>query len=67
MTLAVGYALGPLPGFSVGALGMLVSNFVLAETLKDAWPSGGFPDGTRREKGPGRNRSGGREDSHEPS
>jgi 4-aminobutyrate aminotransferase-like enzyme len=34
---------------------------------EDAWPSGGFPDGTRREKGPGRNRSGGREDSHEPS
>ena len=29
ITLVTGYALGPLPGFTVGALGMLASNFIL--------------------------------------
>jgi energy-coupling factor transport system substrate-specific component len=37
MTLVVGYALGPLPGFSVGALGMLVSNFVLGQGPYTPW------------------------------
>lgn len=37
MTLAVGYALGPLSGFSVGALGMLVSNFVLGQGPYTPW------------------------------
>jgi energy-coupling factor transport system substrate-specific component len=37
MTLVVGYALGPLPGFSVGALGMLVSNLVLGQGPYTPW------------------------------
>jgi energy-coupling factor transport system substrate-specific component len=37
MTLVVGYALGPLPGFAVGALGMLVSNFVLGQGPYTPW------------------------------
>jgi uncharacterized membrane protein len=37
MTLVVGYALGPLPGFSVGALGMLASNIVLGEGSYTPW------------------------------
>jgi hypothetical protein len=37
MTLVVGYALGPLPGFSVGALGMLASNFVLGQGPYTPW------------------------------
>jgi energy-coupling factor transport system substrate-specific component len=37
MTLVVGYALGPLPGFTVGALGMLVSNFVLGQGPYTPW------------------------------
>jgi uncharacterized membrane protein len=37
MTLVVGYALGPLPGFTVGALGMLVSNFMLGQGPYTPW------------------------------
>ena len=37
MTFVVGYALGPLPGFTVGALGMLVSNFVLGQGPYTPW------------------------------
>jgi energy-coupling factor transport system substrate-specific component len=37
MTLVVGYALGPVPGFSVGALGMLASNFVLGQGPYTPW------------------------------
>jgi Squalene-hopene cyclase C-terminal domain/Prenyltransferase and squalene oxidase repeat len=37
ITLVVGYALGPLPGFSVGALGMLASNFVLGQGPYTPW------------------------------
>jgi len=37
MTIVVGYALGPLPGFSVGALGMLASNFVLGQGPYTPW------------------------------
>jgi hypothetical protein len=35
--LVVGYALGPLPGFSVGALGMLASNIVLGQGPYTPW------------------------------
>ena len=37
MTFVVGYALGPLPGFTVGALGMLVSNFMLGQGPYTPW------------------------------
>jgi energy-coupling factor transport system substrate-specific component len=37
IALVVGYALGPLPGFSVGALGMLASNFVLGQGPYTPW------------------------------
>jgi uncharacterized membrane protein len=37
MTLVVGYALGPLPGFSVGALGMLASNVLLGQGSYTPW------------------------------
>jgi len=37
MTLVVGYALGPLPGFSVGALGMFVSNILLGQGPYTPW------------------------------
>ncbi len=37
LTFVVGYALGPLPGFSVGALGMLASNFVLGQGPYTPW------------------------------
>ena len=37
MTLVVGYALGPLPGFTVGALGMLASNFLLGQGPYTPW------------------------------
>ncbi len=37
MTLVVGYALGPLPGFTVGALGMLASNIVLGQGPYTPW------------------------------
>ncbi len=37
LTLVVGYALGPLSGFSVGALGMLASNFVLGQGPYTPW------------------------------
>src|SRR4030088_1841713 len=37
MTLVVGYALGPIPGFSVGALGMLVSNIMLGQGPYTPW------------------------------
>jgi energy-coupling factor transport system substrate-specific component len=37
MTLVVGYALGPLPGFAVGALGMLTSNIVLGQGPYTPW------------------------------
>jgi energy-coupling factor transport system substrate-specific component len=37
MTLVVGYALGPLPGFTVGAVGMLMSNFLLGQGPYTPW------------------------------
>ncbi len=37
MTLVVGYALGPLPGFTVGALGMFASNIVLGQGPYTPW------------------------------
>src|SRR6202043_1809890 len=37
MTFVVGYALGPLPGFTVGALGMLISNFMLGQGPYTPW------------------------------
>jgi energy-coupling factor transport system substrate-specific component len=37
MALVVGYSLGPLPGFAVGALGMLVSNFMLGQGPYTPW------------------------------
>ncbi len=37
MTLVVGYALGPLQGFSVGALGMLASNVLLGQGPYTPW------------------------------
>lgn len=37
MVLVVGYALGPLPGFTVGALGMLMSNFLLGQGPYTPW------------------------------
>jgi energy-coupling factor transport system substrate-specific component len=36
-TLVVGYALGPLPGFTVGALGMLASNMMLGQGSYTPW------------------------------
>jgi uncharacterized membrane protein len=37
MTLVVGYALGPLAGFTVGALGMLASNVLLGQGPYTPW------------------------------
>jgi energy-coupling factor transport system substrate-specific component len=37
MTLVVGYTLGPLPGFTVGAVGMLASNMVLGQGPYTPW------------------------------
>jgi hypothetical protein len=37
MTLVVGYALGPLPGFTVGAIGMFASNLVLGQGPYTPW------------------------------
>jgi energy-coupling factor transport system substrate-specific component len=37
ITLVVGYALGPLPGFSVGAVGMLASNVMLGQGTYTPW------------------------------
>jgi energy-coupling factor transport system substrate-specific component len=37
MALVVGYALGPLPGFTVGALGMFASNMVLGQGPYTPW------------------------------
>jgi energy-coupling factor transport system substrate-specific component len=37
ITFVVGFALGPLPGFSVGAIGMLVSNFMLGQGPYTPW------------------------------
>jgi len=37
MTLVVGYALGPLPGFTVGALGMLAANILLGQGPYTPW------------------------------
>ncbi len=37
MTFVVGYALGPLPGFIVGAIGMLASNIVLGQGSWTPW------------------------------
>jgi energy-coupling factor transport system substrate-specific component len=37
MTFVVGYSLGPIPGFTVGALGMLVSNFMLGQGPYTPW------------------------------
>jgi energy-coupling factor transport system substrate-specific component len=37
ITLVVGYALGPLPGFFVGAVGMLASNILLGQGSYTPW------------------------------
>jgi uncharacterized membrane protein len=37
ITLVVGYALGPLPGFTVGALGMFASNILLGQGPYTPW------------------------------
>jgi energy-coupling factor transport system substrate-specific component len=37
IALVVGYSLGPLPGFTVGALGMLMSNFLLGQGPYTPW------------------------------
>jgi hypothetical protein len=37
IVLVVGYALGPLPGFTVGAIGMLASNVVLGQGPYTPW------------------------------
>jgi prenyltransferase beta subunit len=37
MTFVVGYALGPLPGFAVGAIGMLASNILLGQGPYTPW------------------------------
>jgi len=37
IALVVGYALGPLPGFTVGAIGMLMSNFLLGQGPYTPW------------------------------
>ncbi len=37
IALVVGYALGPLPGFSVGAVGMLASNAMLGQGSYTPW------------------------------
>ncbi len=37
IALVVGYALGPLPGFSVGAVGMLASNLMLGQGSYTPW------------------------------
>ncbi|MGO9888257.1 MAG: prenyltransferase/squalene oxidase repeat-containing protein [Solirubrobacteraceae bacterium] len=37
IALVVGYALGPLPGFTVGALGMFASNIVLGQGPYTPW------------------------------
>ena len=37
LALVVGYALGPLPGFSVGAVGMLASNVMLGQGSYTPW------------------------------
>ena len=37
IALVVGYALGPLPGFTVGALGMLASNILLGQGPYTPW------------------------------
>jgi energy-coupling factor transport system substrate-specific component len=37
IALVVGYSLGPLPGFSVGALGMLASNVMLGQGSYTPW------------------------------
>ena len=37
ITLVVGYSFGPLPGFTVGAIGMLLSNFVFGQGPYTPW------------------------------
>ena len=37
MTFVVGYALGPLPGFTVGSIGMLASNIMLGQGSYTPW------------------------------
>ncbi len=37
MTFVVGYVLGPLPGFTVGAIGMLASNIMLGQGTYTPW------------------------------
>lgn len=37
ITFVVGYALGPLPGFTVGAVGMLASNIMLGQGSYTPW------------------------------
>ena len=50
MTFVVGYALGPLPGFTVGALGMLVSNFVLGQGPYTPWQMAAWGHGRARRR-----------------
>ena len=42
ITLVAGYALGPLPGFTVGALGMLASNVLLGQGPYTPWQMAGW-------------------------
>ena len=42
ITLVTGYALGPLPGFTVGALGMLASNVLLGQGPYTPWQMAGW-------------------------
>ena len=37
MAFAIGYAMGPLPGFVVGAIGMLISNMLLGQGPYTPW------------------------------
>lgn len=42
MTFVVGYSLGPLPGFVVGAIGMLASNVLLGQGSWTPWQMAGW-------------------------
>jgi energy-coupling factor transport system substrate-specific component len=42
ITLVTGYGLGPLPGFTVGALGMLASNVLLGQGPYTPWQMAGW-------------------------
>ena len=50
MTLVVGYALGPLPGFTVGALGMLVVELHARPGPVHALADGGLGHGRSRRR-----------------